>query len=345
MKTIFIYFIAILFFSCNKTSNVVRENAEIKFSDDDFKLSRKIYGEFVQKVNDSLLNPGTPYIIGDYLILRKKKSEKLFSVIRITDEEYLGDYMNTGRGPGEGLYAWRYFTSEEGNLGVYDVKLKKIVEFNLDSLLMKNEFLKEYQLPSYVLSSDGVFKSRNKIYFNNIYGNTSHFLYSADLDGNNLKGYGKLPMLDNRFLNLKLNLVDVFNVNMDNYNQIAAFSYSKIPLLKVFNLENKKLIDIAGPANYIPNAKDLSFRSKQFYKTIQVTEKYIYALYSGQDWIADSPLTQNAYTLYCFSHQGQLIEKLQIDKGIYTFSVYKDSIIYGLGKDIEGTSKLIKFEF
>ena len=55
-----------------------------------------------------------------------------------------------------------------------------------------------------------------------------------------------------------------------------------------------------------------------------------------EDW-------QEGNNIYIFNHQGKIMKKLILDRGIINFEIFEDRIIYGLTDGDKGT-RLLKFE-
>lgn len=336
--TILLSIILIINVSCKK--EIIRDDKLSVVSDKSFISSQNIKTEVLESISDSLLYSTLPFIINDYLFITESNTDHLLHVIKIPEDKYLGKHLNSGSGPGEGLMAWTLYANK-GLLGVYDDKQKKLMEFEFDSLENKIKLKKEYKLPTTIISGRG-YHFDNKIYFMSPLIEQEFALQSTDLNGQNLKGYGQRPIVDKKVFDLKkdINLGNVYNAILDYNKGTFVIGYFSIPMLKIFNSNDNKWMSIAAPNNFTPTKETLYKRI--CYSYVKITDKYIYALYDGRTDVADGPQRQNTNIIYVFDHQGKPIKKIVLDEGIFTFSIYKDTYLYGIRLNKEGEFKLVK---
>lgn len=324
MKRYFIIFVTILTISCGESETKFSyENASIEFADDHFKFTDSLRAQVIEHISDSIFRSATLKINNDYLFLNEITSDKSLHAIKIPEDVYLGKFGNKGGGPGEIVIPWKIFNSDEETLVVLDTEQRKIVEYNVDTLLLKNTYQRELKLGLGVLAN-GVSINDNKMYFTDG-NNLNNRLYSTDIDGTNLVSYGKLPEVRSTYSNLPEGelMESIGLTKLVNNRGIFALSYYNIPLIDIFNLEKNDWISITGP-DHFPSQQSLS--KTLYYGSISISDKYIYALYFG----TEDYMNENSKTIYVFSHTGELIKKLNLDKGIFEFDVFKDEIIYGI---------------
>lgn len=340
-KSIFLIFnILVLNISCKRETNIKQDKTSNVILDQNFLSKQNLKSITLENISDSLLFTTLPYIKDDYLFISEKKSDHLLHSISIPNDNYLGKYLNSGSGPGEGLIAWTLYENQ-GLLGVYDDKQKKLIEFEVDSSNNEMKFKNEYRLPSSIISGRA-YHFDNQIYYLSHYDNQIYAMQSTDLKGQNIKGYGQLPTVDKKEFNVERdkNLVNVYNAILDHNKGTFVIGYQFMPILKIFNSKNNKWITINGPDDYVPTLETIY--KQIFYSYVKITDKYIYALYDGRDNVKEGPERQNSNLIYIFDHQGKPVKKLILDKGIFSFAIYKDSYLYGLRLNEIGEFKLIK---
>lgn len=334
MKRILLLF-TLLSISCQKDSEYIKKKAKIIFTETDVATTylKSLETDSLVKISDTLLYAASVIINNDYLIFNELRTDDFLHIVKLPEEKYLGKYGNKGKGPGEILVPWRFSKSEIGNLRVLDPKQKKIVEFDMDSLIIKDVFKKEYRLPEFVKdNSNGGIIYDNKIFFLSRQDVSSRF-FKTDLDGKNLTGYGELAINNEKIKQSDYN--EFSRSDMTNKNNLFVFSYFHLPFIEIFNYDTKEWISIYGPDN--SNFSFENFSDITYYPSIKITKNFIYALYIGNENI-------NGNQIFVFSHKGNLVRKIVLEKSIFNFDIYKDKYIYGLHFNKEEETKAVKFE-
>lgn len=330
-KSLLFYFISITLLSCDSKKTTLNGSPTLKFKDDSTIESVFLKYSELNQITESLLHPNKMIICNNYLILNEKKGNKPLHVISIPHDKYLGKFGNKGKGPGELLIPWRFSVSDKVLLVILDPQLKKIIDYDIDSLVLNQKFNKEYKLnPNARLNSASIYS--DKIYYPD-QNNQKFQLYESDFYGTNNKGYGNMLIKDEKF-HKKMILGDLSRSIMVNKKNIFAFSFYNYPLIRIYNIEENKWVSIVGPEEDIQLFENFNF-STVAYADIRITNKHIYALYKGGE--------KNANTIFVFNSEGQTIKKLSLEKGIITFDIFEDKFIYGISNDDDGY-KLLKYE-
>lgn len=340
MRNTYFIFFAIILFSCKKIEeNPFYENATIQFKDENFSNIGRLKAKVLVQFSDSLLRPTTLHLVdSDYLVVSEAKSNIAMHVVKVPDDVYLGSFGKKGNGPGEIIVPWKFFNSDDGRFGIFDIEQRKAVEFVVDSLLESNSFIYEYKLGAGV-RSNGVVLHDNKIFFtdaNNLEGR----LFSTELDGSNLISYGKLPDISINYP--KISFEEVMEASgltkLVNLGNKFVLSYYNIPLIEIFDYVNNSWTSITGP-DLLPLSQSLE--KTIFFGSVFISDQYIYALYFGRD---DSYATPSNL-LYVFNHQGEVVKKLELDERIFEFVVFENNFLYGLARDVKSLDyAVIKFE-
>ena len=343
-KEIITSLIIIMFcYSCNhKNQNQQKEYTEA-FKNSNLKKSENLKAVEIKNISKELLFPVGATIVKEKLIINDPKSEKPLHIVKLPDESYVGSFGSIGSGPGEVLVPWAVSISENDLIGVFDPRQKKIVEFDLDSLILKSTFKNEHKIPLEIESSSVL------VYNNHIYGlyggENKHILTETNIVSNEVKRYG----VPNEFFNsvdqrLKREL---FRAKMNVSNNILVITYVNLPQIEIFNLKNKKWNRISGPDKFTPKLKSaksgvVSFVGNQkiAYTDVKVSDKFIYALYNGKS--EKGIKGEHSNRVFVFDFEGVLIKEYVLDKGLASFDVYNDSCIYGV--NIEMIPALLKFK-
>jgi hypothetical protein len=331
-KIILIALLSFLF-SCKKREDTLKiDESTIRFTDSTFKNTNYLKSKELVNITDSLFIASRIKVIKNYLLVSEKKGNKSIHITKLPQDEYLGLYLNKGKGPGELLNVWQLSENTDKSLNILDYLQNKIVSFNIDSLILKNKFKEEYFLaPS--IRSNAISIYNNKIYTLDR-NNLKHRLYEADLTGKIIKGYGKLPEKIDDMHAIKTRSDDLSMAFMSNNENKFVFAYYFYPLIEIFDIKTNEWNSIIGPINTMPSRKE-KFKNDGFYGTIRTTENYIYVLYKAGDRV-------NGKIVYVFDYKGKCLKKLVLDKNVFTFDVYNDRYIYGINEEVQ--SKILKFD-
>ena len=332
MKKIYILIIVVIT-SCQFNSSNEKNDA---FDGEIFSNSRNIKSEELKIIPDSLLMfPVSILINKENLIVNDPESEGVFHIVQIPEEKYLGNFGGKGSGPGEVLTAWGISNSEKENITVYDLMQKKIVEFNLDTLMVNGKFIKEYKLSSKTGHYTKIVNG-DKLY--SLYGfDNKNILNQIDLGTNRRKTFGN-PFELSFKIDEKIK-ERIYMSSMDKKGNLIVISYMFTPRIEIFNLKTNTWKAIEGPQIFKPKffykknsngTKHISFKKdlKIAYTTIRITKKRIYALYNGRS--EKGIKGEHSNIIFVFDLDGNILEKITLDKGILSFDVYLDEYIYGV---------------
>ncbi|MFY0631707.1 MAG: hypothetical protein JXR05_15185 [Flavobacteriaceae bacterium] len=340
-KVITFLIIILTYYSCNnKKQDLQKEYKAFKSSD--LKKSDNLKAIEVTEISKELLFPVGVTIAKEKMIINDAKSEKPLHIISLPEESYVGNFGSIGAGPGEILVPWSVSVSEDGLVGVFDPRQKKIIKFNIDTLILKNTFINEHKLP---VGIDGL---SVLIHNDNIYslygGENKYILNETNIISNEVKRYGAPNKLfDDVDDRLK---IELFRTKMNISNDILAITYINIPQIEIFNLKNKKWNKISGPDNFTPKLRKangvVTFVGDQniAYTGVKVTDKFIYALYNGRN--EQGIKGEHSNRIFVFDFEGVLVKEYVLDRKIAFFDVYKDSYIYGV--NLEMVPALLKFK-
>ena len=326
-----LYYILILisfFFSCETKTNHIHEDATIVFKDNDFQDIHYLKGEFVKSSKDSVFFPSRIISNNNYLFVSEEKTDKFLHVFELPSEKYVGIYGDKGKGPGEILVSWSLSLTDDGDVLVLDPKRKKAIKIDIDSLLLKKNFFEESNFPKSSHNHDIIFHD-DEMYIND--QNIDKFRFvKSDFQGKIIEGYGRLPQ--NKYFRKNEDKGRVSRAFMVNEKETFAFAYLYYPLIELYNVKKNEYLSIVGPNIELPSANFIG--RELVYRGIRLTKNKVYALYEGKKG------NSNANIIYVFERSGRPLKKLILDKDIFTFDIYRDSLIYGLNFN---ESKIFKF--
>ncbi len=342
-KVLFIVLLISLLYNCAPSSS--DGFTEISFNENDVN-SIHVKSTEILNVCDSIVVPNTILCMSDKLIINEMGQKGIFHAINIKNEKYMGLFGNKGRGPGEMSAPWSIMKNGSGILQAFDPQQRKVVQFNIDSLINKNPFRNEYMLKE-LLGATDVFILKDTAYSLNHFKGKNR-IYVSDLKGNVIEGLGTIPDFNTEIPENAF--AEGHSAKIQFMDNIFALSYKTTPLIQIFNNESKQSVLIRGPEHFSsifkenphPNiAISYTEETRMGYIDIKVTDEYIFALYSGKNLFKNSDFNGNI--IYKFKLDGTPMKKIVLDKGVVSFDVYQNKYIYGINMDSEGKNKLLRF--
>lgn len=310
---------------CNCRSIKNNDIEEISFKNEEIKV-QYLKAEELLNVCDSIKLSSRVLCLSDKMLINESSGCGLFHVIDLQNEKYLGHFGTVGSGIGQINYAMTLMKDGNEDIQMADMNDRKIVIFDKDNLKFKDEYY-----ISNILPSTNTFVLDKKLYSTS-FVKGDHRIYISDLKGNLKSGIGAIQKKYNN------NIPDQgsgqgYDAQMGFNNNIIAVSYLTAPILQTYNRKNKKWTTITGPDNFSSifeiNDKNYFHYTKDTrlgYVDVKVTNKYIYALYSGKELFF-----QNKYPckdIYVFNLNGTPVKHYILNEGITNFDL-RDEYIYG----------------
>lgn len=320
----------------------------IRYVESDFKSEHKLSAINHAIISDSLVSPGRFLILDDYLLILDRKANKPIHVIDVLNEQYIGNYGMKGQGPGEMAAAWSMSKIDSSNFLVSDIGLRKILKFEIDSLLTNQKPIYEQEINQNSISTFVSLYDDNLFYIDSY--NAKYRLFKTALNKEETveDGYGSVPVLIEPYEadNVKAEAAEVY---MKRHNNFFVFVYKFVPRIDIFNYKDNSWKSIVSPKDFEIIYKSVSEGNEQFfavgeetlnaYIDLALTDKYIYALFS-EDEILDYSYSQGN-KIYVFDYEGNPIKKFVLDNDVSCFDVKNDSEIYGLKIDV--LPKILKY--
>lgn len=349
-----IIFISIIIFTiCNCSSpqkNNLNKN-KILFNGQDINSVNIKPSEI--NVTDSIKKSNYALRVGNKLVINEKGKKGLFHIINLENEKYEGLFGEKGRGPGEMAKPGTLTKVNDSILQIFDSQLKKIVQFNINSITLNRpikKFKNEFSLKK-LKGATAALILEDTVYSLNHY-KSEHRIFSSNLNGEVLSGLGALP--DNEEEHEGHIFAEAHPGRMQFKNDLFVISHLTTPLIQIINRKDRHFFSIEGPDHFpsiykINNQNRMSIayteESRIGYSDIKISDIYIYALYNGKKLFDSSKsLDFNSNFLYVFKPDGSLVKKIVLDKGVLTFDIYLDRYLYGIHLTNEGQHKLLKYD-
>jgi hypothetical protein len=323
--TVFLFF-SILLISCDKKQNY--QNAEY-FTLNDFQENREIKSTLVEL--DSIYRPLNICCYDSLLIISDEGSDCLLHIYNRSTGHKLKEFLEWGNGPDEMQHISGLQIIGD-SLFVYDQNQTKYMLFSLQTIMMqekvqpdRNKIIKGSSCTKLLSLPDGIIVANNldpKAKAFSVYNSNSEFLYTK----------GEFPENSHEYhSDFAAKLAFEYEINSHPSAQKVAVCYKLTDLIEIYDFSLNLLKRIQGPDYFFPIIKEEekgNFISAggtigisiEAYGTPIVTEKEIWALYSGK--IMGSK--EHGYLkdkLFVFDWNGNPLRTYQLDVPIFRFDI------------------------
>lgn len=242
----------------------------------------------------------------------------------------IGKYFPLGRGPGKALgslSAGLY----KNNLWMYDISLNKIILTDLTTKSQQTNTYKEYPFPEKYYNIQ--FITDSKLLANGNYEMSDTF---QEIDLNLHKVTASYGVLLDTSKNIPFYAWKRANeglLSLKPTSDKAATAHMWSDKIEILDLKTKQGVTIKGPENFNPEFvsfksdtnQDLIGRnekSRNAFSCLTTTDKYIYALFSGNNMT--SPYINYGKTIFIYDWSGKPVREIKLDRYISSFVVSKD---------------------
>lgn len=357
IKSSFLFIIVlsgiVFYYSCSKQSDLQNSPTELFHSVQNLKSTTLISGDILKNTEQILL-------LDSLLIIHDKvevgNDYFLYSVFDLNNESILGYFGREGRGPEE-YYFPSFMSRISGNKSKFGIHNSVQSQFNVIEISYSSNRQLNISESKFEISPNyfRIGKSGNNFVGT---GRFQDGRYAISNDqGKITKVYGDYPFQNELHLNnfsAGMAFQSRFAFHYEGNKAVSATSASAN--LEILELTNGELKTISKHHSYPPQFEDQS-QSEEFisvvwdtdnywgYHNIDVSYKYIYALYSGRK-IGDSDRFFYGDKILVFDWNGNPIIQLNLDKEVSDITVSKDDTgIYGITTDEEsGESEIIYFQ-
>lgn len=324
-------------------------------SDNPYTSSKEIKLRYASEIflNEELLAPQNICVVDSIIIIQEEKENGHFHAYNLfTGEKYV-DFGLQGNGPEDLNWPTQIgINKTKDMLTVFDQGSKKLHFYPLNTIRNRNtpSPVQSIKMPSQ--ASRVVQKNDSLFYF---IGTLAKGMYGKWINNKVTDTYLNYPLLKNKDLSSEENhILFQGHLVMKPDNSSFVYASSRCDLLEIISTENSELQKIRSIYSYIPFYKRNSYKddidisieknSPNGFNSISVTDDYIYALYSGRTVTGDKNKSYFANTVYKIDWEGNLIEKIILDKDAWLLHVDKASNkLYTINYEIKDVETTIRY--
>ncbi len=264
-------------------------------------------------------------------------------IINTSDWTYDKPKGRFGQGPREINIPQFIVSQDSDNFWVYDYNNRKISTFSFNDSTLLASSDRKITDPNLgpmrlVLTPSGNYlgvprENENKI-------------LEFDSEGNLIDAYGEFEIPEERpdLLKLQVSLLNNGRFHGNQYNGIYVRASMYRDLMEIFNYKTKKFISVIGPDLKLP---EFEYHDSKFggmisfgpdvpkkYQDIAVSERYIFALYSGYSHLDYVDSGISAQEIWVFDLKGKPKWRFALDRSVSQISINEQTNeIYGLTTD------------
>ncbi|MBN3581160.1 hypothetical protein JYB64_02105 [Algoriphagus aestuarii] len=337
---------ALLFQSCS-------QKAEMKDPLIDF-MDKENLSSIRLNSSDSLFRAGSLLVFDSMLIAKDDELEYLFKIIDIKQDLIIKQFGKIGEGPCE-LEPSSIISKSgvDGNMiGIFEMKTREFQEFSLQTILKFDS-----DSPCIQFKGDFGFESRviTKLKGDHFIGTPNgENLYTLFLGNKVVQSIGEFPFhnqfkgVDPRNLDLAYQYKLIKHPKKALALGTSIFSFN----MDILELKNDNQLTIKKNLHFWPPEFESSTEPDKFYASIikenkfgnvstDVSESFIYVLYSDQAWEYQFPLKSNRVLVYDW--EGKPIKILELDQEVSMIAAHeKDEFLIGYIDD--GKANLYQFQ-
>lgn len=292
---------------------------------------------------------------GDCLVVLDYKQDSLFHGVDLLKNLYIGMFGEKGQGPDGFIYPSSLKGLGNGRFSCYDIATKKVSEFCLNREGKTVEFSR-------------FFKSLDMITFDVVPVLDGLFIVSGETDGAmfaliNEEGVvlsvsDEYPYKDEEEKKIPVKFramayQGTLRVNSKGYFAYAMLNAKQLHLYKVENKMIRKVGEVIdGYGHYKPNMHreggygvEYLGESSTCYMDLAVTDKYVYALYSGRSFKEYQLAAYEGQIIIVYDWAGRIVKTYQLDVPINQFCIDEiKNVIYATANIPDPTIVRFKFE-
>lgn len=331
------------------------DEKQLEINRNDFPVSIKLTGG-EEIYLDSTLIPLTLNVLRDTIVLAENRGAYpfYFSMYNIRTGKKIIEFARRGRGPNEFLSGKcnsnNYNCSNLNHIYIYDGVRKRVSEYNIDSLIQKQE---QYE-PKQIDVPDCVFyfsklDSNHYVCFNSYFLNDKKFknnvekIFIYDLSEE------KPDKFDWKYFTLNVSKGYVL-IAPDNDRIIVPHHYED--KIDIYNKNLVLLKTLVGPDMIIPEYRlrgdnHISFKIRTRYRGYYpccYTNNSIYLIYLGLNGIDNNIDYRKPVEVFKLDWNGNLIKRYVLDRYIFRISVSSDEkYLYGASLNSIGEPILVRY--
>lgn len=324
-----------------------------------FENKIELEGKPLLLASDSLYAPLYLAAVDSFLIVHgrfpKNNETYLFKILNRNTGKILNSFGRVGRGPDEFFYPsfLSRVPDESRTIGIYNPRLFSFIELSIDSILTQAGQLTITSYKEFDVSYSKLIKMNQSLFVGTGYFSDGRYALT-DTSRQFFRVSGNYPfeeMLTATKQALDMAFQSQLRRHPDQPLLVSATTSSAN--LEILKLKDHKLDVIAQVNSYPPvfentslnNSISISYNpeSRWGYQDITVTEKYIYALYSGKEKAEDRFYFGDQVLV--FNWKGKPIVQFNLDNEVSNITVdASDQTLYALTRDDKEETLIMTFQ-
>ena len=268
---------------------------------------------------------------GDCLIVMDYKQDSLFHRVDLSKKIYMGMFGEKGNGPGEFIYPASLKGWGNGSFSCYDVSMRELSLISLGAESEKVEVSRLYRNDNFMTFD--IVPLSDSLYI--VCGETEGAMFSLiNREGDVLSVSDEYPYKDEEEKKIPVRFramayQGTLRVNPNGNFAYATLNAKQVHLYKVENELIRKVGEVIdGYSHYQPNMqREGSYgvahdgKSPKCYMDLAVSEKYVYALYSGRSFEEYRMSAYEGETVLVYDWTGDLVKTYRLDIPINQFCI------------------------
>ncbi|WP_158530487.1 BF3164 family lipoprotein [Algoriphagus yeomjeoni] len=317
----------------------------------------KIYNLTGKKINyPQLMTPRRLNVVGDYLIVSERSrislDYPLIHVFKKNPLSYLFPKGITGFGPLEIPDATLVEPGfSDSTFTVYSSMSKKFTDFSLNDSSRLG--ISEYKQPEGLFGMYSMFHSSDTSVIGIMANDPNRLVEFSTTNGNRIAGYGnweKIPdtnhLIDYSDPDINYHMGEINKGRFKSNRKLGLFvkANSHRDRIEIFHHDTKTFVIVEGPRLEVPDFKINYSKGNSAvvfdhdypfgFGDVSITEKYIFALYSGFTTEYMLKTNEIAKTIYVLTHTGEVIGRFNLDISVVDTVVDQElGKIFGITTD------------
>jgi hypothetical protein len=330
-------------------NQIISAQQTVRFTLNDFPINKELIGEKVN-LKKPLKNPHELLLIDSLLIVRNINCSPAFDIFNLNTGELKSQFCLRGRGPGELIAPFSFqFIEETNEIMVQDIQGKKLVFFDLDSILLNapKKFTKTISLDKDVLVRK-IKQVKGGDFFCDLIGHKDSYMNCLlNKEGDLIRLLEKYPKTNIPYNPLLGSNLFGVNIGVSQGNKVIILPYIYSDKIDIYDYKGNFITEFVGP-NYKNlditqgvNGATITSRNKLAFNIPQANCDLFLVPYSGTKYRYSST---SANHILSFDFTGKLLQRFIVSPSVTEIAIdWEKKIIYSVNKELEPT--LYKYKF
>ena len=263
-------------------------------------------------------------ITGNYLIVMRTDSDPLFSVFKMPDCNYLGDFGTLGKGPKDFERPdARTATATNKGFKIFDIH-KGLLFVDIKNFSSNKSFnIKQIKLPGELYILNDPIQVNDSIIYGLPYVGKSDKLYvKYNIQSSEVDYFGDYPSVyPDKYKKHFWSIFWRHSVVKPDGSKFATF-FDGVKMFRIYdnfgNLEKEVVMEIQD----MFSGQQLKKHTINYYRVVKATDQYLYALCFNE---RRDNLLDHKPTMEIWDWKGNPVAALTLDKSILSFDVTRDN--------------------